>query len=197
MGISYQQALERIRSLGAAPAELARRTGWPLKECDAYLLAPTKRPAIDMRTRGKHASALGRVCEDLRAATLARAVCVVDRAGNWLAMSGLAAMRFLALPRHVRIGNREPESLALDPKGTHVLSCALETGGRLFVLFELERSVGLVRLRARAAVREINRILSDPPVFQPPGGGESGSGAPAQISAFDGIFDRRGKVGSA
>jgi hypothetical protein len=46
-------------------------------------------------------------------------------------------------------------------------------------------------------VREINRILSEPPVFQPPGGGESGSGAPAQISAFDGIFDRRGKVGSA
>jgi hypothetical protein len=195
MGITYQQALERIRSLGSAPAALARQTGWPLKACDAFLLTEPRRP-VDVRTVAQ-SRPLSDLCEELRAELVARAVCIMDATGHWMAMSGFDAVRLLALPRELRVGNREPESLTLDPKGgVHILSCALETGARLFILFDERSSVGLVRLRARAAIREINRVLGGPLMFRPPEGGNSGSGAPAQISAFDGLFDRLGKLGS-
>src|SRR5439155_1380304 len=36
-GSTYQQALARLRALGASPAELARRNRWPLARCDRFL----------------------------------------------------------------------------------------------------------------------------------------------------------------
>jgi hypothetical protein len=54
-----------------------------------------------------------------------------------------------------------------------------------------------VRLRVKAVARELERLLSELFAAIPSGGGDSGSGAPAQVSAFDGIFDRPGKRGSA
>jgi hypothetical protein len=197
MGISYQQALERIRSLGEAPAALARRTGWPLKKCDAHLLEPKAHPRPVTPLDPDQARAVTAVCEAVRAEAMARAVCVIDRDGAFRAMSGREALQLMALPRELRVGSQEPETLSLDPHGIHVLSCALDTGARLVVLFDNTELVGVVRLRARAAVRELNRILTQSLFFRPPGNGGSGSGAPEQISAFDGIFDRLGKIRSS
>jgi hypothetical protein len=70
-------------------------------------------------------------------------------------------------------------------------------GAKLVVVFDNKQtSLGIVRLRAQAAAREIDRILGEPKVI-PPQSGNSGSGAPAQISAFDGLFDRLGKLGGS
>lgn len=196
-GMTYQQALERIRALGSAPADLARKTGWPLKVCDARLVAAQDEPSrinvILQAVATPHAVTVGGICEELRTTTLARAVCIMDARGGWLAMAGFDSVKLLALPRELRVGNREPESWTLDSQGgLHVYSSALVTGARLFVLFDDRSSVGLVRLRVRGALRGIDRLL-EPSVFRPPSGGDSGSGAPAQISAFDGLFDRSGK----
>ena len=199
-GLTYQQALERIRALGRAPAELARKTGWPLKVCDRYLIERRKGPPARLPYPAPASStteALVRLCEQLREETSARAVCIIDAHGSWLAMAGFQALMLLALPRTFRGGGGEVETIALDSKaGIHIVSHPLQGNARLFVLFDEARMVGLVRLKARAAVREMNRILSEPLPFRPPGGGEPGSGAPGQISAFDGLFDRKGKLGS-
>src|SRR6202012_5258105 len=37
-GLSYQQALARLRALGDRPATLRRQTHWPLEVCDRYLI---------------------------------------------------------------------------------------------------------------------------------------------------------------
>lgn len=59
-GLSYQQALARLRSLGAAAAELRAQTGWPLWKCDLYLVDPARvdaEPASADRSGGSPASA--------------------------------------------------------------------------------------------------------------------------------------------
>ena len=198
-GLTYQQALERIRALGRAPAELARKTGWPLKVCDRFLVEGPKRSAgIPLPVpRSNVTPALSKVCEELRAVTSARAVCVLGARGEWLAMAGFQALMLLALPRPFRGGGGEVESVALDSKqGIHVVSRKLDAGARVYVLFEDERMLGVVRLKALAAARELNRILAEDIIFRPPGGGDSGSGAPEQISAYDGLRDRNGKLRS-
>lgn len=37
-GLTYQQALTRLRALGDRPAALRRKTRWPLEVCDRYLV---------------------------------------------------------------------------------------------------------------------------------------------------------------
>src|SRR5258706_7240133 len=54
-GLSYQQALERLRALGASPAALARRARWPLTRADAYLVDP----ALDEEWREAAARSAG------------------------------------------------------------------------------------------------------------------------------------------
>jgi hypothetical protein len=199
-GLSYQQALERIRSLGAAPAELARKKGWPLKVCDAFLLAPRASVRVEPTARAR---TLHGLCEELLVTSSARAVIVVDQNGRWLAragMSGIEDMVWLfAILRRPPPSQPEKASVSFVPdmaEGVHVLQWPL-SAGRLVVVFDEQSSLGLVQLRVRAAVREIERLLGDPPMPLPGSGGDSGNGAPAQVSAYDGIFDRLGKRGSA
>lgn len=50
-GLTYQQALAKLRALGQAPAELRAKTGWPLWRCDLHLSEPpaSTRPAPPQR----------------------------------------------------------------------------------------------------------------------------------------------------
>jgi hypothetical protein len=197
-GMTYQEAVLRIRALGRRPAELARKMGWTLKQADAHLVERPQRSPINVRlVATTQATTLQGLSDELCRTSLARAACVVDRRGRWLAMSGIHPDAVLPLALVVHGWNRETDGVVFDSNGgIHVLTQSLAMGARLFVLFDDRSSYALVRWRAHAAVREMNRILGESTFFRPPPGGDSGSSAPAQISAFDGLFDRLGKLGS-
>src|SRR5262249_1866754 len=90
-GLSYQQALAKLRALGEKPARLSKQTGWTLAGCDRFLVdghAPIH--VIDVfgtRIPTLH-ELIEQVCETLRATTSARAVVCVARSGRVLAHVG-------------------------------------------------------------------------------------------------------------
>jgi hypothetical protein len=96
-GLTYQQALQRVRAFGERSAKLRRETGWPLDVCDRFLVdgrAPVtviEADRIDAPSEvmEAHRSALitatldeiGLVCESLRTTAAARTVLLVDLRG--------------------------------------------------------------------------------------------------------------------
>jgi hypothetical protein len=100
-GLTYQQALARLRALGERPATLRRQTGWPLGVCDRYLVdghAPIDvvevPPADDVPIEVADSDALDDrirgLCEALRSRSGARAVALVDLGGRVLVRVGHA-----------------------------------------------------------------------------------------------------------
>ncbi|HEY8089899.1 MAG TPA: hypothetical protein VIF09_18690 [Polyangiaceae bacterium] len=206
--LTYQQALERLRALGDAPARLAREKGWPITQCDAHLVAERRGPVLHAAEELRAARTLTDVCLWLLASANARAVLVVHREGRLLASAGEEASRAVRFRRSLRavrtsspltVESRVYAEAALDGAEVHSTDLGL---AHLYVVWDARTSLGIVRLRTLMAVAEIGRrrLLEDP-VFLPPGaGGEpgaGGSGAPAQISAFDGLRGRGGKIGQA
>lgn len=90
---TYQQALDRLRALGAQPALLSRRTGWPLDVCDRYLVcgrAPIAVVAAPDEDEDE-AAPLAQLCATIRDAIGAERVHVTDLAGRVLADAGADA----------------------------------------------------------------------------------------------------------
>lgn len=89
-GLSYQQALQRVRALGERPAKLRRETGWSLAVCDRFLVDGHAPIAVVVQD-GRHTTAaperprgsplfdeIQLVCATLREQAAARAVLLVD-----------------------------------------------------------------------------------------------------------------------
>jgi hypothetical protein len=209
--LTYQQALDRLRALGDEPARLAREKGWPLTRCDAHLVAQTaerRGPVLHAAEDLRAVRTLSDVCRWLLASANARAVLVVHREGRLLASAGEEASRAVRFQRSLRtarpstpptVEERVYAEAALDGAEVHSTDLGI---AHLYIVWDGRTSLGIVRLRTVMAVAEIGRrrLLEDP-VFLPPGvrggPGAGSSGAPAQISAFDGLRGRGGKIGQA
>jgi hypothetical protein len=88
---TYQQALDRLRALGARPALLSRGTGWPLDVCDRYLVCGRAPIAVVAAPAEGEAAPLPRLCATIRAAIGAERVRVTDLGGHVLADAGADA----------------------------------------------------------------------------------------------------------
>lgn len=88
---TYQQALDRLRALGAQPAQLSRRTGWPLDVCDRYLVCGRARIAVVAAPADDETVPLAHLCATIRDAIGAARVRVNDRDGHVLADAGAEA----------------------------------------------------------------------------------------------------------
>jgi len=179
-GLSYQQALARVRALGERPAKLRRQTGWPLEACDRFLVdghAPievVEAPAQDAQveiTVGDVSEAVQAVCEALRSTAAARTVTLLDTRGLLLAHVGglvdaeIFQEAWMVVPQRTRAG------LWREARATLLVGFTRD-----------ETSLGLVRLRMKKAVEELERLFDAedvPPL--PPASGGGPSGAPAEL----------------
>lgn len=235
-GLTYQQALARLRSLGAAPAELSRRTRWPLGRCDLFLVdraldpewrevaarspnveeavcancgcryfhggeeqrlcsaCRAQRPIEVVESPRLVGTELERICDELLQSSNAHSVVVVDDHGRELARAGTTnpgVRMFAAL--HLGVRRRVSEMLTVDEMiireldGTHALAMvALARRALLWIVFDnAATSAGLIRLRVRRALPELERALAAPRFSGAPpssSGGPTGSGSPAEIA---------------
>jgi hypothetical protein len=184
-GLSYQQALNKLRALGESPAQLSKKTGWPLEVCDRYLTdghAP-----IDVIEVAAPTDPIAAVCETLRAMANARSVVFASADGRILARVGREAVaaranRSAVPPAVVERWSKLPDCWELDDGIT--LYTTRFTHGLLVVQFHRdESSLGLVKLRVARAVEQLERLIVDrstPPL--PPAGGRGGPGGlPAEV----------------
>jgi hypothetical protein len=202
-GLSYQQALQKLRALGERPARLKRETGWPLEVCDRFLVdghAPID--VVDVR-RPTREELIEQVCETLRATANARAVLLHRLDGGILAHIGdhdtdrmiLIRTRF---PRVSPVtGTPMPvreDVWELD--GGIVLAMTRLKTAMLIVKFQRdESSLGLVRLRMKQAVEELERLLADEetPRMPPIGGGGGPGGIPHELRVVEPVPEERPK----
>src|SRR5689334_14290417 len=80
-GVSYQQALDRLRKLGKRPADLSKQTGWPLEVCDRFLI-DGHAPIEVIEVRQPTPDLVEVICESLRASSGARAVLLAQDNGR-------------------------------------------------------------------------------------------------------------------
>jgi hypothetical protein len=202
-GLTYQQALVRLRALGEHPAKLARTSGWPLEVCDRYLVdghAPIS--VVEMEPIPSLHELLRNICEALCATSNARLV-VLHRDGRMLVSMGegtpvnelfiMASLRSRQ-SAHVPTVTPPDEVMTLDD-GHVIYTTQVRTGVLLSVRFYREESsLGLVRLRARRAVAEIERLLSGESRGMPPVGGAGGSGGvPNELRVVEPVAEERPK----
>jgi hypothetical protein len=199
-GLTYQQALDRLRALGERPAKLHRESGWPLDVCDRFLVdghAPIDvvelKPIPSLRER------IVQICEELRVTAAARAV-LLSRDGHILAHVGVAVVpgeSWLALmtvrPRARVEARRTPEIMELDDDLV-LLSTELRPRAVLVVKFHRgESSLGLVRLRVRRAIEELEPLLAEHTAGLPPLGGGAGGlgGLPNELRVVEPVPEER------
>ena len=176
-GITYQQALARLRALGDRPAALRQKTRWPLEVCDRYLVdghAPIlvqEGPSVDdvptevVESDSVH-DRIRAVCEALlRSIPAARAVDLVDLRGDVLVRVGDAGDDGKTVELHIRQDRR-------------VSYATTETRAKLRVWFDVkEKTDFFVKRRAYKAVGEIERLLDpDESPTTPPASGSGGTG---------------------
>jgi hypothetical protein len=182
-GLTYQQALQRVRALGERPAELRRETGWPLEVCDRFLVdghAPIpvveqhdEAAALEATEASRNSDAVWRVCAALRMNAAAQTVLLVDALGHVMVRVGgeldLAALEQAAMPVKRRSSSGYARITAVR--------------AMLIVGFSRdETSLGLVRLRMAKAVAELERLLADVETpTMPPIGGGGPSGIPNEL----------------
>lgn len=181
-GLSYQQALDKLRTLGDRPATLSKQTGWALEKCDRYLIdghAP-----IDVIEMVQPDDPIMVVCNRLLAQTMARAVVVASDDGRILGHTGndpegLWVGTLPRGPRKVEV----PDVWELD-SGLVLVTERFKRGMLIVKFHRDESSLGLVRLRMRQAVEELERLLageSKSPGVPPVGGGGGPGGLPAEV----------------
>jgi hypothetical protein len=200
-GLTYQQALARLRELGARPAKLARESGWPLEVCDRYLVdghAPIS--VVELTPIPSLHELVRKICEELRATSNARLVGLY-RYGDMLVEAGeqpqardeVRLMRGW-LRRQSRNKRTPPEVMELDG-GQVIHTTPVRADVLLSVRFHRdESSLGLVRLRARRAAAEIEPLLGDESRGVPPVGGAGGSGgAPNEMRVVEPVAAERPK----
>jgi hypothetical protein len=182
-GLSYQRALAKLRALGEKPARLAEQTGWPLDVCDRFLTdghAPID--VIEIPERTTLREACEQICETLRVTANARAVVLAAKNGAILASVGQNPLG----PLWIAVaGPRRTSDDVLELGEGRVLHTAGVRGATLAVEFHRdETSLGLVKLRVRHAIEELDRLLAlaERSPGMPPTGGRGGpSGLPAEV----------------
>jgi hypothetical protein len=195
-GLSYQQALDRLRKLGKQPADLSRKTGWALEVCDRFLI-DGHAPIDVIEVRQPTPDIVEVICEGLCASSGARAVLLFEDNGRIRAHVGAADVdhavflrTIAAAPPRPPVKVNLPEVWELD--GDLVLVMAkVKPRATLVVKFHKgESSLGVVRMRINKAVGELEAVLSLE--VESPGGtpgatgpGPAGSsGAPAEARAW-------------
>ena len=201
-GLTYQQALDRLRALGERPAKLHRESGWPLDVCDRFLVdgrAPIDvvelKPIVSLRER------ITEICEQLRVSAAARSV-LLSRDGLIVAHVGVGVvpeepwLALLSVRPRARAETRTlPEIMELDG-GLALVATELRPRACLVVKFHRdESSLGLVRLRVRRAIEELEPLLAEhtadlPPV---PGGGGGFGSLPNELRVVEPIPEERPK----
>jgi hypothetical protein len=194
-GMTYQQAMAKLRALGDAPAKLRKKTGWPLSRCDLHLLTSHPIEVIERPT-----SPIERVIIELQVLSGGRAVVLTDTSGRELARAGTPGElplfvartlpRALAHPRRVAIP-RSKLLEAMERPGMHVR--AVKKHALLVVFYDDEATATLVKNLTERAVEELERLFGDEPwPAAPGGGGRSGSGGlPAEMFESVEIFRRK------
>jgi hypothetical protein len=168
-GLSYQQALARLRALGERPARLHRESGWPLEVCDRFLV-DGHAPIEVLEGRSERQQRIEEICERLRVASNAREVLLMD--GRVL----------------VRARVDELES------GDSVHSTQVKRAVLVVRFHSDETSLGLVRLRMRQAMAELEPLLDDDDVMMPPiAGGGGTSGVPSEMRVVEPVPATRPK----
>jgi len=191
-GLTYQQALDRLRALGERPARLHRETGWPLDVCDRFLVdgrAPIDvvevKPIVSLRER------IFQICEELRVTANARGV-LLSRDGHFIAYAGV---EIVTLRSRSRVEARTlPEVIELDD-GLVLFSAELKPRAFLVLKFHRdESSLGLVRLRVRRAIEELEPLLAEHATGLPPVGGAGGPGGiPYELRVVEPVPEERPK----
>ena len=194
-GLTYQQALARLRALGDRPATLRRQTHWPLEVCDRYLVdghAPIlvqEGPTVDDAPIevGESDSVYDRirsVCAALlRSIRAARAVDLVDLRGHVLVRVGDAGDDGKTVELHIR----------RDRSESYVTAA---TRAKLRVWFHVKETTDLfVKRRAYKAAGEIERLLAgDESPTMPPAGGAGGTGGiPNELRVVEPVPEERPK----
>jgi hypothetical protein len=201
-GLSYQQALAKLRALGERPATLSKQTRWSLEVCDRFLVdghAP-----IDVIEVGhSHIASLDelvqQIAEMLLATAVARAVVVAAENGRILAHVGgddidavlkgvftRSQLRRTAIPVPRAVASKWselPDVWELDD-GIVLYTARFKRGMVVVKFHRDETSLGLVRLRTARAVEELERLLageSKSPGVPPVGGRGGPGGLPAEV----------------
>jgi hypothetical protein len=185
-GLTFQQAQARIRELGAAPAELKRKTGWTLERCDEVLVSASLHAEITRALpTGRPRSIFQAACDLLLTRTEAIAVIWIGRDGSrafagqptFLHLAGsIATMAVRQGVDHLAAvfadARRAPH---VEPVGRH---------GALVVIPGERTKVGPLRLAARAHAERLEHDLETYD-WIPPRGRTPPSGAPAHdIAGF-------------
>ena len=185
-GLTYQQALQRVRALGERPATLRRETGWPLEVCDRFLVdghAPV--PVVEAVAEARsHGNAIELVCESLRTAAAARSVRLVDLSGGVIADAGEPDDGNVFVEASVKTRSRSRYARIAAARAV------------LIVGFDREQtSLGLVRLRMAKAIEELERLLTDdePPMMPPFGSGGGPGGIPSELRVVEPVPATRPK----
>lgn len=187
-GLGYQQALATLRKLCERPAQLSKQTGWPLEVCDRFLVdghAPIE--VIELR-RPTREELILEVCHTLRATSNARSVLLASDSFEILAHVGDGNIDRTVLTRIPAVKQRLAKLLDTWETGDAlVLLSARVKQATLVVKFHRdETSLGLVRLRVKKAVEELERLLSlddGSPGLPPMGSAGGAGGAPAEARA--------------
>src|SRR4051812_15455101 len=174
-GLTYQQALNKLRALGERPARLHRQSGWPLEVCDRFLVdgrAPidvvevTPIDGVEATPIVSLAERIEQICDDLRLSANARVV-QLTRDGRLLAHVGggnISEPYFVArsAQRLAAVELRTPHEPVQLGDGLVLLSMELEPRALLAVKYHRdETSPGLVRLRVRRAVEALKPLLAE------------------------------------
>jgi hypothetical protein len=198
-GLSYQQALAKLRALGDRPAKLHRQSGWALDVCDRFLVDGHAPIDVLEVVRSEHETTIDEVCETLRASSNARAV-ILWRGGRLLARAGgepgLEPSLFALMRAQPLSGSGPIVEVWEDQSGMIVYTTQIKRALLIVKFHRDESSLGLVRLRARRAAEELEGLLGDDDKLSglPPIGGSGGpSGIPHELRVVEPIPAERPK----
>jgi hypothetical protein len=170
-GLTYQQAMEKIRALGKAPAELRAQTGWTLEECDRRLLENRKIEVVTVEPRTRAELA----CQQLLHTGGARGVVLVN---GWriLAHAGPRESAFVFHPMSfIKRGDSLPKtrkSIDLGP-ALHALIVPIK---KLHLIVVYEEWTLILEKRVEKCVGYLDSLIEEDPLMAPPDSGESGPG---------------------
>ncbi len=170
-GLTYQQAIEKIRALGKAPAELRTQTGWTLEECDFHLINKAKIEVVTVEPRTRAELA----CQQLLHTGGARAVVLVN---GWtvLAHAGARDSSFIFHPRMLmKRSERLPRRRKTIDLGG-VLHALIVPIKKLHLIVIYEEWTLLLDKRVEKAVDYLEGLIEEDPLLAPPDGGDDGPG---------------------
>jgi len=194
-GLTYQQALARLRALGDRPATLRRQTHWPLEVCDRFLVdghapilvqeGPTVDDApIEVGESDSVYDRLRAVCDALlRSISAARAVDLVDLRGHVL----------------VRVGDAGDDGKTVElsiRRDRRVSRATAATQATLRVWFHVKETTDLfVKRRAYKTAADIERLLDpdESPMMPPASGGGGTGGIPNELRVVEPVPEERPK----